>query len=233
MPRTDDPLDQKSAFPGRLSWGAIVAVGSILCVLAIWLSPPNSFHPMCTYEVNATLTADVVIEGQKLSSTVIHQNSHSRGWISGINSAGCKQWYGTALTFKLANDSVLIVPSQICLNGRRELARSGRVDVLSSCTGKQANQNSAFIVDSASHPRKWKAVTNGIEFQFASMTAVSTWKSPSDDIASIAPNLLKSNFKYGRQQWSNSPEKVISFSRRYSERHDKSGQAFEFEVENE
>ena len=80
---------------------------------------------------------------------------------------------------------------------------------------------------------KWKAVTNGIDFQFASMTAVSTWKSPSDDIASIAPNLLKSNFKYGRQQWSNSPEKVISFSRRYSERHDKSGQAFEFEVENE
>lgn len=150
-----------------------------------------------------------------------------------INSAGCKQLRGDALTYKLANDSVLIIPSRICRRGAQMLAKSGHVDILDACTGRQAQQDSAFIVDSATRPAKWFAASNGIDFRIVSMKAESTRKDPDDDIASIAPNLLKADFKYGRQQWSHSPEKVISFQRRYALRRDKPDQAYEFDVHNE
>jgi hypothetical protein len=97
----------------------------------------------------------VEIAGRKLSSTVVYQNSRSRGWIAGLSSAGCQQWEGTALAFKLANDSILIVPSRLCREAEQVLDRSGRVDILAVCTGKQAHQDQAFIVDSASRPAKW------------------------------------------------------------------------------
>lgn len=200
----------------------------VLILLVIWRSPTYSFHPTCTYTVNARVSADVEITGQTLSSTVTYQNSRSRGWISMMNSAGCKQLYGDALTYRLANDSVLIVPAQICREGEQILAESGHVDIVSACTGKQAHQNSGFIVDSASRPGKWYAVSNPTDFRIDSMTAVSTWSNPADDIASVAPNLLKSDFKFGRNQWWKSPERIISFERRH-----RADQAYAFEVKNE
>ena len=209
-------------------------IGLIVLSVAIWRSPVYSFHPTCTYTVNARVSADVEIGGQKLSSAVVYQNSRSRRWITMINSAGCTQLYGDALTFRLSNDSVLIVPSRICYHGEQELAKSGRIDVLSVCTGKQAHQDSAFIVDSASRPTRWQSVVNGVDFRIVSMTAVSTWDNPADDIATIAPNLLKSEYKYApSSKWSQSPERVISFRRRYDERRHKPDQAYEFTVKNE
>lgn len=234
MPRNNNlPNSEPGSLGRQRPWGTIFAIGSILLFLAIWQSPTYSLHPTCTYTVNAHVSADVEIGGQKLSSTVIHQNSRSRRWIATINSAGCKQLYGNALTFRLANDSVLIVPSRLCHKGEQELSKSGHVDILRACSGRQAHQDQAFMVDSASQPRKWHSVTNGIDFRIDSMTARSTWRNPDDDIASIAPNLLKSDFKFGRQQWSRSPEKIISFQRRYNERRYKPGQTYEFEVNNE
>lgn len=224
------PDSMPGSFGHQRLWRTLAAVGPILLFLAIWRSPTYSFHPTCTYTVNARVSADVEIGGQKLSSTVVYQNSRSRRWISTMNSAGCKQLYGNALTYRLADDRVLIVPTRICHKGARVLADSGRVDILGLCTGKQAHQDSAFIVDSASQPRKWYSVTNGVDFRIDSMTASSTWSNPIDDIASTAPNLLKSNFKYGRQQWSRSPETIISFQRRYDERRHKPDKSYEFEV---
>jgi hypothetical protein len=233
-PQVSDPPDKNSvSMVRRLSWRTIAGVGLIVFAVAVWASPPYSFHPMCTYTVNARLTADVEIGGQKLSSTVVYQNSRSRQWIAMINSAGCQGLYGTALTYNLANDRILIIPTKMCHDGARVLAKSGRVDVLSACAGKQAHQDRAFIVDSATRPTKWFAVTNGDAFRITSMTAVATWSNPTDDIASVAPNLLKSDFKYGRQQWARSPETIISFQRRYAERRHKPDQAYEFEVNNE
>ncbi len=234
MSRNDDPLDQKpEGLRPKLSWRTLAAVGLTLLIVVIWRSPPNSFHPLCTYTVNANVTADVELEGQKLSSTVVYQNSRSRQWISGINSAGCKQWYGNALTYKLADDRVLIVPTRICYKGEKMLAASGNVDVVSVCTDKQAHQDLAFMVDSATQPKKWYAVANGVDFRITSMTAVSTWSTPADDMSSIAPNLLRSAFKYQRQQWPRSPEKIIPFHRRYKETRHKPDRSFDFQVINE
>lgn len=234
MSQSDHPPEDKPAPLRRQRlWRTLGTLGLILVSLAVWRSPTYSFHPTCTYTINAHVSADVEIGGQKLSSTVIYQNARSRPWIAMINSAGCKQLYGNALTYRLQNDSILIIPARICHKGEKLLAKSGRIDILSACTGKQAHQDSAFMVDSASQPRKWYSVTNGIDFRIDSMTATSTWSNPTDDIASIAPNLLKSDFKYLRNQWSRSPEKIISFQRRYNERRHKPDQSYEFEVINE
>lgn len=232
-PDNNPPHKASVSTPRPLSWGMIWTIAAIVFAFAVWASPTYSFHPMCTYAVNARMTADVEIAGQKLSSTVVYQKSHSRQWIAGLNSAGCQALYGTALTYKLANDRVLLVPTHMCHGGAKVLASAGHVDVLSACTGKQAHQDRAFIVDSATRPTKWFAVTNGDEFRITSMTATSTWSNPADDIATLAPNLLKSTFKYGRQAWSRSPETVLSFERRYGEVRHKADKAFDFEVQNE
>ncbi len=234
MSQNHHPPERKPVSFGRQRlWLSFAATGLIVASVGIWRSPAYSFHPLCTYTVNARVSAEVEIEGQKLSSTVVYQNTRSRSWISMINSAGCRQMYGSALTYRLADDSVLIVPAQICRKAEQALAKSGSVDILSVCFGKQAHQDPAFIVDSATRPTKWYAVNNGADFRINRMAAESTWSNPTDDIASIAPSLLRSDFKYTRQQWSRSPERVISFRRRQDELRKRPDRQYEFEVTNE
>ncbi len=208
------PGEKTRATGRRLPWGSLIVAGLVFFGLWIWFSPPNSFHPLCTYTVNARVSAEVEVSGEKLSSTVVHQNSRSRQWIAIMNSAGCKQRYGNALVYRLANDSVLIIPARLCSAAGKAFAASGHVDVLRSCTGGQARQDRGFIVNSATRPEKWRAATNGVDFRITRMTATSTWSNPTDDIASIAPNLLGAYFKYDRSRsitWSESPETVISY----------------------
>lgn len=197
----------------------------------LWFSPVYSFHPMCTYEVNARVTADIEVEGEMLSATVVHQNSHSRRWISIMNSAGCKQRYGNALTYKLRDDRVLILPSRLCYRRKKSFPRYGEFDVLSSCAGRRDGPDMAFMVDSATQPGRWQIARNGIDFRITRMIATSTWSNPTDDIAAIAPNLLKSKFDYGQNDWSRSPDPFIEFHRRYDRSRPRNG--FQFEVRNE
>ena len=46
-----------------------------------------------------------------------------------MNSAGCKQRYGNALVYRLANDSVLILPARLCYAAEKEFGASGHVDI--------------------------------------------------------------------------------------------------------
>ena len=217
----------------RLPWGSLTLAGIVLFGFWLWFSPPNSFHPMCTYSVNAAVTADVEVEGEKLTSTVVYQNSGSRAWISIMNSAGCQQRYGDALVYRLPSDSVLIVAAKLCYAAQKEVAASGHVDVLRACTGKQARQDRAYIVDTADRPETWRPATNGVDFRILSMTATSTWRHPTDDIQSIAPNLLKSYFHNDRSrgiQWSDTPETVIDYARRSDVKKTRPDKSFEFDV---
>ncbi|MCP1337816.1 hypothetical protein [Futiania mangrovi] len=218
----------------RMFLGSLTMVGLASLVLWILISPPNSFHPMCTYTVNAQVTADVEISGKVRSSEVVYQNSRSRQWISIMNSAGCKQRYGNAHVYRLENDSVLIVPARLCYAAEKAFAASGHVDVLSTCTGKQARQDRAFFVDSASRPRKWRPAINGVDFRIVSMTATSTWRHPADDIETIAPNLLRAYFQRDRSrdiEWGDTPETVIDYHRRYDIKKHRPDGSFEFEVQ--
>ena len=219
----------------RLLWLVLVPAGLFAFAAHVLLSPVNSFHPMCTYTVNARVSAEVEVAGERLSSAVVHQNSRSRQWISIMNSAGCKPRYGSALVYRLANDSVLIVPARLCPAAQKKLARSGEVDVLRQCTGNQATQE-AFVVDSATHPRKWRAAVSGRDFRITAMTATSTRSDPSDDIETVAPNLLKSYFGYDRRRSSGvfrSPESLVSYARRYDLKKKRPDNSFEFEVKYE
>lgn len=216
----------------RIPWGSLAVAGLIAFGFWLWISPVYSFHPTCTYTVNARITADIEVDGEKLSATVVHQNSRSRGWISIMNSAGCKQRYGNALTFKLKDDRVLILPSRLCYRGQKAFPSSGDFDVLRACAGKNDGPDTAFMVDSATRPARWQVVTNGSDYRIIRMTATSTWSNPTDDIASIAPNLLKSEFKPDPQRsWTRSPEPLINWHRRYNRSLAPNG--FEFEVRNE
>ncbi len=150
-----------------------------------------------------------------------------------MNSAGCKQRYGNALVYRLANDSVLIVPARLCHGAQKEFAASGHVDILSACAGNQARQDRAYIVDSASRPETWRPATNGVDFRIVSMTATSTWRHPTDDIETIAPNLLKSYFHHDRSRgitWAKTPETVIDYARRYDLKKQRPDKSFEFDV---
>ena len=217
----------------RIAWRVSAAAGVVLFCLWILVSPPNSFHPTCTYTVNAHVTAEIEVSGEKLTSTVVHQNSRSRAWISIMNSAGCKQRYGNALVYRLKNDSVLIVAARLCYAAEKEFTAHGHADILRACTGKQARQDRAYIVDSANRPAAWRPATNGVDFRILSMSASSTWRHPTDDIGSIAPNLLKSHFKYDRSRgikWGDTPETVIDYWRRYDVKKTRPDRSFEFEV---
>jgi hypothetical protein len=234
MSRNSKPESTKPEATGSgLTWRSVAALGLLLSGFWIWLSPDNSFHPTCTYTVNARVSADVEVSGQKLSSEVVYQNSRSRKWIAVMNSAGCSQKYGNALVYRLANDSLLIVSARLCNAATREVARSGHVNVMSACTGRQAKQDAAFIVDSATRPSTWRPAFNGVDFQITRMTAISTWANPSDDIASVAPKLLLSKFEYGQPvsiQWGKSPEVLIDYWRRYDVRKQRPDRSFEFFV---
>lgn len=211
-------------------WGAMALVGLIVFGFWLWFSPANSFHPFCTYTVNARVTADIEVGGEKLTSTVVYQNSRSRRWIYELNSAGCKQTYGRALTYKLKDDRVLILPVKLCHEGEQDYISHGELDILRKCGGHPLHApDMAFMVDSATQPGKWKIVRNGVDYRIASMTATSTWSNPSDDIASVAPNLLRANFNYGLGGEYESPEAFIDFFRRYDR--DRSRSGFDFQLE--
>lgn len=227
------PEEKPGAARIHIPWGSVGIASLIAFGVWLWFSPPNSFHPTCTYSVNAVVSADVEVDGEKLSSTVVHQSSYSRGWISIMNSAGCQQRYGDALVYRLPNDSVLIVAAKLCSAAQKEFAASGDIDVLRACTGKQARQDRAYIVDTADRPETWRPAINGVDFRILSMTATSTWRHPTDDIGSVAPNLLKSYFHNDRSrgiQWSDTPETVIDYARRYDVKKTRPDKSFEFDV---
>lgn len=227
------PEGKPEATGRRIAWSALIPVGLVLAGIWIWLSPPNSFHPTCTYTVNARVSADVLFSGKMFTAEVVYQNAHSRKWISIMNSAGCVPKYGNALLYKSADDKVLIVSARLCRSAVQEIARTGKVDVLQACSGRQARQDSGFIVDSATQPSAWRMARNGIDFQITRMTATSTWNSPADDIEETAPGLLTSKFEYGRSisvPWSKSPETLITHRRRYDARRHRPNRSFEFEV---
>ena len=226
---------EPTATPSRSRSGHLALLWALVPIvtiggLAFWymFSPVNTFHLLCTYTVNARVSADIVVDGQEQSASVVFQNSRSRGWISIMNSAGCIQPHGNALAFKLPGDQVLLVPARICGKAIDILDDRGSVDVLSACTGNQRYQDWAVLVDSAARPGKWHFTPRNAKFEINRMVATSTWDNPSDNIDEVAPNLLRSDFERFSVAWRQSPEKMLHYRRRA--RHKVRGEPFEFNI---
>jgi hypothetical protein len=228
MDMDEVPARSRSAYLALL-WALVplITIGGF----AFWymFSPVNTFHLTCTYTVNARVTADIVVGGQVQSASAVFQNSRSRGWISIMNAAGCIQPYGNAMAFRPPGDRVLLVPAVLCKKAIEALDNHGSADVLSACNGKNDYQNWAVLVDSATRPSRWRNVTNGNEFTISRMVASSTWDNPSDNIDTIAPNLLKADLERANVKWNQSAERLLPYKRRAQSK--TRGEPFEFNIE--
>jgi len=105
-----------------------------------------------------------------------------------------------------------------------------RVDLASFCIGVRRDRppsvvsfsgNDGFVIDNADNPTRW----NGFMFESAwsypeehvrivSAVAEAADISPEGQLDEVAPPALKTAFKY-HGNWSDSPETILSFSRRY------------------
>jgi hypothetical protein len=196
---------------------ALALVAAIGAGLTFWHLPANTLHPFCTYRAQYRLDATLQVGGELLTSSVVRQSSQSRQWIYVMNSGGCGQRYGTALTFRAKDDRVFLIHADICQSA--EKFPENPVDVIEHCSQNWPYRPIGFIVDSASKPTTWKPFNFLIGDQDAkliSMKATPTWHPPSDDLEKSAPNILKSVFETDNVNgWSNSPERIISFERRH------------------
>lgn len=212
---------------GRLRLLSIL-LGGVACLTALvflaYKSPPYTFHPLCTYRSLSKITVKISVAGEVHRSSVVHQATRSRRWIAIMNSGGCKSSHGTALAFKLNDGNAVLMPSAMCHKAEQELLRTGDVDILEHCKGRREPGRTAYVIESADHPQRWRPVAALDNFRVIEMTAVSTWKSPSDDLDILVPNILKSRFET-QGSWSKGPEKILSYGRRYNP-----SKAFAFEV---
>jgi hypothetical protein len=204
-------------------------------------SPSYTFNPTCTYDLTYRLTATIELGGERYSSEVIHQRSRSRKWVQEINSGGCQQTYGTALSFRLADHRLILVGSAVCSAALQKLAGSlkdfynddyaaamvqhRKLDLLPLCTGigrprpRDKDAYEGFLIDNADHPAWWGGFKFGSTLPGSDQAIhlVSAGMEaadifPSDNIEKTAPEMLKTAFEY--DDWWNSPERILSFHRR-------------------
>lgn len=181
-------------------------------VLAFWALPPNTLDPFCTYRSQYRLDAVLQVGNELLASTVFVQESHSRHWVSQMNSAGCVQRYGKALSFRSLDDRVFLIHSDICRSV--EQLSEFQVDVIEHCSRNWPNEPIGFIVDNATKPTTWKPfnfLKGDQDVKLVSMKASPTLWHPSDDLQNTAPNILKSSFATNNPNgWWNSPERILN-----------------------
>lgn len=92
----------------------------------------------------------------------------------------------------------------------------GKVNVLKMCNVSLADKLSrqrekyGYVVSTADNPTSWFPfeLSGNSPITVVSVLATATKKWPADDLDSVAPNLLKTQFIYGSNWW-NSPERVI------------------------
>lgn len=234
-----NPMKRKLVWSGALT----VAGGLVLYLLfAIYgREPPHRFRPFCITDLTYRLNVTIEFAGNQYSSVVVSQKSHSLGWLALIH-GGCEQTHGTAVSFRLPDNRLVLINSYICPNARRAFADTRedydsnnftpamrehrKVDLIPLCIGVRRDRPSSFgrlgydgfIIDSADNPKLWR----GVNFESADMTeyiridsAVAEAEdiSPEDQLDKIAPDVLRTKFNY--DNWSSSPEALLPFFRRY------------------
>jgi hypothetical protein len=105
-----------------------------------------------------------------------------------------------------------------------------KIDLASFCIGVRRDRpptglrffgNDGFVIDNADNPTRWKGFLFDSassypeeHLRIVSAVAEAADISPEDQLDEVAPAVLKTTFKYDGN-WSDSPETILSFSRRY------------------
>lgn len=231
-----------SAMKGWLIWGGALAVTLGLLIVTFERAPPNTFSPFCTYTFAYRLNVTIETGGRQYSSTVVRQKLKPREWIKTLG--GCHETLGTALAFRLADNRLALINTYLCQNAWEAFAGTHqnyiyddffdamrerrKVDVASVCMGvsKDKPQRGSyykvqgFVIDNADNPSRWRGLTFDLndvagDFRIVSAVAEAFDSKPEDQLATVAPAILKTEFKYRGERWGNSPEAMIDFFRRY------------------
>jgi hypothetical protein len=201
--------------PERVLEFAFATIMLLICFgVAYWASPPTTLNPFCTYVSQYELQGTIRVGDEVLQSTVYRQRTMSRRWVSTIG--GCMPQYGTLLSFKARNGRVFLVPTELCPLAERVLLDIGKVDVARMCNAKlgklsRPREEYGYVVSTAGNPTSWSPfeLAGNSPITVVSMVAVVTKKWPSDDLETLAPNLLKTQFVFDSSWW-NSPARFLA-----------------------
>ena len=204
-------------------------------------APPNSFSPFCTFTLTYRLNVTIETEGRQYSAFVVKQKLRPRQWIAQLG--GCHEVLGLALAFRLADNRVVLMNSNLCpkawayFEGNDLRYRTGidldaamrerrKIDVTPYCKGINEDRLrkirgvviGGFVVDNADHPARWKSLVfdennEARDIRIVSAVAEKVGGWPEDQLATVAPAILKTEFQY--RNWSESPETLIDYMRRY------------------
>jgi hypothetical protein len=142
-------------------------------------SPPNTFNPLCTYNLAYRLTVTLEIGGKQYTSEAVNQLTRPAHWVGGINGRGCPQLRGTALSFRLADNRLILLTTWICNTafstfgtidrdgdgvGYREAMRVHRkVNIAAKCVGIRRSYTynaggpfDGFLINDADKPATWR-----------------------------------------------------------------------------
>jgi hypothetical protein len=219
----------------------IVACGLMLAAVYVYeRTPPNTYSPFCSYTFAYRLNVTIETGGRQYSSTVVRQKLKPRAWIATLG--GCHETLGTALAYRVADNRLVLINTYLCQNAWEAFAGTHqnyiyndfvdamrerrKVDVASFCMGvsKDKPQRGSyymvqgFVIDNADNPARWRGLTFDLndvagDFRIVSAVAEAFDGKPEDQLATASPAILKTRFEY--RDWSNSPEAMIDFFRRY------------------
>jgi hypothetical protein len=198
----------------RMNRRGVIALVALGAIATLWFAR-SMLDPFCTYRLNARIEATIEVGGKLYNSNAVYRASQSRDWISGMNSAGCIETKGTALVFKLDKGAVILVPNGLCPKAERAFISEGRSDVVADCEGKPRPDGDAFALDSGTNPTLWQPLTWDDNVKLISMKAERSFGSPNDLLDQNAPSVLDAGFDDNGDWWA-SPERVITFWRRYN-----------------
>jgi hypothetical protein len=98
-----------------------LVVACSFAFVAYQRAPAYRFRPFCSNDLTYRLNVTIEVARKQYSSEVVNQTSRARTWLAVIH-GGCEQTYGTALSFRLADNRLVLMSAYICQNARRAIA---------------------------------------------------------------------------------------------------------------
>lgn|ERR1700676_4037552 len=182
------PAPVSNPMKGWVIWGGALTVALGLMIIIFERAPPHTFDPFCTYDLTYRLNVVIEADGRQYSSKAVRQIVRERRWVRGLFYNSCTPANGSTVSFRLADNRLVLIGSGICQKAELALADRNayfvapefadamrehrKVDLISFCAGVRRDKPPAFklvgydgfILDNADSPKQW----TGFEFDSTS-----------------------------------------------------------------